>query len=374
MTLKQYPFYIKGTVILLGLVLLCYALVNLKGILAPISFAVIIAILLNPLELRLRKAGINKVLSITIAILIGFLVVGGILYFLSSQVIKFGQNFDLLKEKFYTLLHQLQQWIASNFGITVKKQITMLNDAMSSGQEMLGKTVGSALGTMALIFLVPVYVFLFLYYKTLFLNFLHEVFAEKNTERVSDVLTQTKGAIQSYMVGLLLEAIVVAILNSTALLLLGVDYAILLGVIGAILNMLPYIGGIVAITLPVLIALVTKEGYSTPVGVIISYGAIQFIDNHLLVPLLVSSRVKINAFFSILIVLLGGALWGVTGMFLSIPFLAILKIIFDRIPELKPWGKLLGEEVSTLNRRQRLKRRRKTASVAEKIVESAEKK
>ena len=163
------------------------------------------------------------------------------------------------------------------------------------------------------------------------------------------------------MVGLLLEALVVAVMNSVALLLLGVDYAILLGVIGALLNMLPYIGGIVAIALPVIIASVTKDGFSTQLGILGAYSLIQFIDNNFLVPFLVSSRVKINALVSVVVVLLGGALWGVAGMFLSIPFVAILKIIFDRLPEMRPWGKLLGDEVPTRHKGEiwRLRRKRK---------------
>ncbi|MEO7044928.1 MAG: AI-2E family transporter, partial [Ferruginibacter sp.] len=208
-----------------------------------------------------------------------------------------------------------------------------------------------------------------LFYKNLILNFLHEVFAEENSDKVSEVLGETKSAIQSYMVGLLLEALVVAVMNVVALLLLGVQYAILLGVIGALLNMLPYIGGIVAIALPIIIATVTKEGFTTQLLIIGAYTVIQFIDNQFLVPLLVSSRVKINAFFSIVIVLLGGALWGVSGMFLSIPFLAILKIIFDRLPEMKPWGKLLGDEVPTRHKGQIWsKRRSKKDAAAEKIA------
>jgi predicted PurR-regulated permease PerM len=128
---------------------------------------------------------------------------------------------------------------------------------------------------------------------------------------------------------------------------LGVKYAILIGVIGAILNVIPYIGGILAIALPVLIATVTKDGYNTQLGIIIAYLIIQFIDNNILVPRIVSSKVQINALISIITVLLGAALWGVPGMFLSIPFVGILKIVFDRIPDLKPWGKLLGDTVPT---------------------------
>lgn len=126
---------------------------------------------------------------------------------------------------------------------------------------------------------------------------------------------------------------------------LGVPYAILIGVIGAILNLIPYIGGIVAILLPILMATVAMDGYTTQLAILIAYSVIQFIDNNIIVPRVVSSQVKINALISIIAVLLGGALWGLSGMFLSIPFVAVLKIIFDRVDGLKPWGKLLGDEI-----------------------------
>ena len=356
---KQYPFYIKSTIIIFGLVLISYSLFNLKEILAPIAFSFIIAILLNPLVNKLQQKGVKRIIAIALSLTLAFVIVGGILYFISTQIMNFGDNLPQLKIKFNEHLAQLQHWVAAKINMPIAKQQKIISDALNSSQALLGQTLGGALGTIGLIFLVPIYVFLLLFYKTLILNFFHEVFAEENTEKVSEVLVETKSAIQSYMVGLLLEAIVVAVMNTIALLLLGVDYAILLGVIGALLNMLPYIGGIVAIALPVIIASVTKDGFSTQLGIIGAYALIQFIDNNFLVPFLVSSRVKINAFFSIVVVLLGGALWGVAGMFLSIPFVAILKIIFDRLPEMKPWGKLLGDEVPTRHKGEIWLRRKK---------------
>jgi predicted PurR-regulated permease PerM len=369
MQVKQYPFYIKSTVILLGLILLTYALVNLQDILVPLAFAVIFAILLNPLVNRLRKANISNPLSIAIVMLLAIVILGGLLYFLSSQIAGFGDNLPLLKSKFSSILDQLQQWLQARFGLAIDKQVQMVNEALNSSKGLVGKTVGTALGTLSLVFLLPVYIFLILFYKSLILNFLYKVYAEENQEKVGAVLNQTKTAIQSYMVGLLLEALIIAILNSIALLILGVDYAILLGVIGALLNMIPYIGGLIAIALPILVATITKDGYSTQLGILIAYMVIQFIDNNFLVPKIVSSKVQINALISIVVVLLGGALWGVSGMFLSIPAVAILKIIFDRIDDLKPWGKLLGDEVPTKPHEQIWDRRKKKASVAEQIVE-----
>lgn len=372
---KQYPFYIKSTVIIFGLVLICYALFNLKGILAPIAFSFIIAILLNPMVGKLQRKGVHKVVAIFLSLLLALLVVGGILFFISSQIMNFGENLPQLKIKFNEHFVHFQQWVSTNFKFSIQKQQKAIDDMLKSGQSLLGSALGGALGTLGLIFLVPIYTFLLLFYKTLIVNFFHEVFAEENTQKVSEVLVETKSAIQSYMVGLLLEALVVAVMNSVALMLLGVDYAILLGVIGALLNMLPYIGGIVAIALPVIIASVTKDGFTTQLGVIGAYTLIQFIDNNFLVPFLVSSRVKINAFFSIVVVLLGGALWGIAGMFLSIPFVAILKIIFDRLPDMKPWGKLLGDTVPTRHKGEIWMRRiQRREELAEQKAEAEEEK
>ncbi|HLO81409.1 MAG TPA: AI-2E family transporter [Bacteroidia bacterium] len=345
MEIRQYPFYFKATVILFGIVLLVYVLFNLQDIIIPLAFAMVLAILLNPVFNWLQLRHIPKIPSIIMTILLALIVFGGIMFFLSSQIVKFSDLLPELKEKMGALNTQFVEWTQAHLGISVQKQVTLINEALNNSKGLVGSTLSTAVGTLGIILLLPVYIFLFLFYKPLILNFLFEVFAEENSKQVGDIVNETKTAVQSYMVGLLLEALIVAILNSTALLILGVKYAVLIGVIGAILNVIPYIGGIIAIALPVLIATVTKDGYSTQLGIIAAYLIIQFIDNNILVPRIVSSKVQINALVSIITVLLGAALWGVPGMFLSIPFVGILKIIFDRIPDLKPWGKLLGDTV-----------------------------
>jgi predicted PurR-regulated permease PerM len=367
MQVKELPFYAKVTIILFGLILATYILKNLGDILTPLAFAVIIAILLNPLVNRLGTYKVGKIPSIFLAMLLAILVIAGIFYFLSSQIIGFGENLPALKAKFSSLLASLQSWLQQKFGLSIAKQTQMIKEAANNSKALIGGTLNTVLGTLGVILLLPVYVFLFLYYKTLILNFLFKVYAEENAAKVSEILGQTKIAIQSYMVGLLMEAAIVAAMNSTALLIIGVKYAFLLGVIGAILNMLPYIGGLIAIALPILMATVTSEGYTMQLWIVAAYLAIQFIDNNILVPRIVSSKVKINALFSIVAVLLGGALWGVAGMFLSIPTVGILKIIFDRVDSMQPWGELLGDEVPT-NYKAFSFRKKKKPSVAEKVV------
>ncbi|RYD73441.1 MAG: AI-2E family transporter [Sphingobacteriales bacterium] len=358
MTEEKYPFYFKCTVILFGLSISVFILWILRDVLVPVCFAGLIATLLNPLCNKLQRR-MPRVVAILLVILVALLLTTGVLYFLSSQIASFFENLDAVKVRFNNMIGDIQQWLEQKLGIASEKQVEMVKDAVNNSKAVIGQTLSGIMGVLAVVFLIPVYTFLLMFYKTLILNFLFEVFSKKNTEKVGDVLAETKTAIQSYVVGLLLETTLVAILNCTALLLIGIENAILIGVIGAILNLLPYIGGIVAIALPVLMATLTKDGFSAQLLVIGAYAVIQFIDNNIFMPRIVSSKVQINALVSIVIVLMGAGLWGISGMFLSIPFIAVLKIVFDRVDDLKPWGKLLGDNVPTRQLGQVLKLTRK---------------
>lgn len=347
-----FPFYIKAPMIVIGIYLFFNILSLLQDIIVPFAFAGLIAILLNPIYNRLQKWKVNKIVAILLTIFVAIIFVGALMTLLSTQVAQFGDMIPQLKAKTLTLLNQAQHWLSTTFGISAQKQLAMVDEAMNSSKAYVGQTLNTVFSIISVFVLIPLYVFLLLFYKPLILNFIYEVFEEDNESQVAEILGETKTAIQSYIVGLMIETAIIAILNSVALLILGVEYAVLLGVIGAILNLIPYIGGVIAILLPVLMSFVTKDGLTTPLLIVGAYLLIQFIDNNILVPKVVSSKVSVNALISIIVVLLGGTLWGVSGMFLSIPFVAVLKIIFDRIEGLKSWGKLLGDKMPVMPPRQ----------------------
>lgn len=342
---QKYPFYVRATVILFGLVLVSFALANLRGILIPFSFALFLAVLVNPLMERLLSSQIPRVGAIGVSLIVTILVIGGIWYFLANQIMQFTGQLPLLEHKGSELIARTQDYLMRNWNVPLAKTNEYLADAKAGIKPLLGQLLGTMAGTMGTVFLLPVYTFLLLYYKDLILNFLYEIFMEEHAEEVSTVLRQVRGAIQSYMYGLLIELLIVASLNTIALFMLGVQYAVLMGILGALLNVLPFFGGILAALLPIMVATITKDGYNTQIGIAVSYMVIQFIDNHFLVPYIVSAKVRINALLSVVAVLLGGAVWGLSGMFLSIPFIGVLKIVFDRIPEMRPWGRLLGDKV-----------------------------
>jgi predicted PurR-regulated permease PerM len=164
-----------------------------------------------------------------------------------------------------------------------------------------------------------------------------------------EVLNESKSLIQNYLIGLLIEAAIVATLNSTLLLLIGIDYAVMIGIICALLNFIPYVGGLIASVMTMIFALVTKSPFAA-VLVLGAHLLVQLIDNNFIVPKIVASKVRINALASIIVVLIGGQLAGVPGMFLSIPITAIVKVICDRVESWKPIGFLLGDTMPPLGK------------------------
>lgn len=343
---NQVPSFIKLSQITIGIVGLFFVLYIGQDILIPLIFSLVIAILLNPFVNFLHRKKFNRTFAIFIAVFFAFLVTMGILFFIGSQARMFSDSLPQLKEKFTMIFSSVIKWISETFNISIgniKQAIEkQKSQGLNNGSVVIGQTLTTISGVLVIVFLLPVYIFLFLFYKPLLLDFIAKLFPPSKHNTVVEVLGESKSMIQSYLLGLLIEAGIVAILNSTGLFILGIDYALLLGVIGALLNIIPYIGGIIAIALPMIIALATKEPVYA-LYVLGLYIVVQFIDNNFIVPKIVASKVKINALVSIVVVLIGGALWGVPGMFLSLPLTAIIKVIFDRIEPLKPWGFLLGD-------------------------------
>jgi predicted PurR-regulated permease PerM len=362
-TNSEVPFYLKMSQILIGLVAFFYVLYIGQDILLPIIYATVFAILLNPVINFLCNKGIGRVLAIFLTLFMAILLTSILIYFISMQLATFGETFPALKLRFVQMFKDCTSWVSETFNIRTSKINTWLDQAkeqgLSNSSSMIGQTLSTLGGLFSVVFLLPVYIFMILFYKPLLLDFIGQLFPEEKHEMVHEVLTKTKSLIQSYLVGLLLEAAIVATMNSTALLLLGIEYAILLGIIGALLNLIPYIGGIIAIALPMLVALATKEPVYA-LFVFAAYLVVQLIDNNFIVPKVVASKVKINALVSIVVVLIGGALWGVAGMFIAIPLTAILKVIFDRIDSLKPFGFLLGDTMPQIGKDFfRIKKKRK---------------
>ncbi|MFI5124109.1 MAG: AI-2E family transporter [Chitinophagales bacterium] len=361
------PVYLKLAQILMGIAVFFFILYVGQDIIIPLVFAGMIAILLNPVVLFLCRKKIPRVLAIILSLIVTMLIITGIFYFFISQISLFSESLPRFKQKFLAFYNDSEHWVARTFNVArwkVDAWVTKTQkQSMDNGSAVIGKTAGTIGGVLTTFVIMPVYVFMMIYYKPLLLEFISKLFPKGQHSIVVEVLTKTKGLIQNYLLGLLLEALLVAALNSIGLLILGIPYAILLGVIGAFLNMIPYIGGVVAVALPMLLALATRQPVDA-LYVLIVYLIVQFIDNNFFVPKIVASKVKINALVSIVVVLIGNALWGIPGMFLSIPLTAIIKVIFDRIEPLEPFGFLLGDNQPDITKQFFVVKRRSGSAAA----------
>ena len=348
----QFPFYAKVALVFIGLFAFIGMLFIAQHIIVPIIYATIIAIVLSPIvEFFVRKK-INRIVAVSITVIFVITITLLVLALLLTQLMQFSDSVPQLVERFHNFNQQFVSWVSDTFNISTRKTNLWIKEKnvefLKETNALIGQTIVHIGSILIILVLIPVYVFMILYYQPLLLGFIHRLFNTEQQTQVNQVLTATKKIIKSYLVGLLLEAGIIAILNSVSLLILGIEYAILLGVIGAIVNVIPYLGGIIAVALPMIIALVTKSSITSCVLILVAYVVIQFIDNHYIIPKVVASKVKVNALISVIVVLAGGALWGVPGMFLAIPLTAILKVVFDHIDALKPWGFLLGDTMPAL--------------------------
>ncbi|HLP19905.1 MAG TPA: AI-2E family transporter [Chitinophagales bacterium] len=339
------PLYVKLSLVAVGLYAAISMLYIARDIILPLLFAIIIAITLSPAVKWLTLKKVPRAISIAIVLLSAFTLSALLVLLLYTQVTKLGDAWPALNERFNVLISQCTQWASGCFGLSVRSINTWVAKQQATLMQNSTTYVGVTLTAMSTIlagaFLTPVYIVLILYYQEHLTSFVHKVFGRGRKIVVGGVLTQTKGIIKGYLVGLFAEFVIVSVLNSAGLLLLGIDYAILLGIIGGLLNVIPYLGGLIGVGLFMLIALLTKAPVYM-LYVFVLYGIIQFVDNNYIVPKIVGSQVKLNALVCIVGVLCGAALWGIPGMFLSIPLIAIVKLVFDNVDSLKPLGFLFG--------------------------------
>ena len=325
------PFYTKAVLIIIGLFVVLAILYIAQNILIPLVFATIISIVLHPVINWLIGGKINRLVAIILVLVLTVIIIVVFSTLLFQRLNRFSESWPILVDKFTTIIDQTIADAAVFFDINPEKIQAWIavtkEEIINKSSAAIGQTLVIIGNGLVILFLIPVYVFMILFYQPLLRDFIQRLFSKSNKTKVSKIVTQIKVLIQRYLIGLIIEFVLVAILNIVALLILGIDYAVLLGLLGALFNIIPYLGGIISVALFALVAFVTKSPVYV-LYVIVAYTLIQFIDNNYIVPKIVSSKVKINALFSIIVVIAGNALWGIPGMFLSIPLLAIVKIDF----------------------------------------------
>lgn len=346
--MNNLPLTAKRSIELLGLVLIVAILTVASDIIMPIIMAFFISLVILPVFRFLSKYKVPEAIAIVLPILFLAVILALIIWFFSSQVALLVSDFPQIKKNVNIHLDSLSQWIFSVSNYSSEEQVAFVNKNTSEFLSFAGKRISGAAVTISSIFvfvgLLPIYIYLILYYKSILLRFIFMWFEECHHEKVKEAIYETESIIKSYLVGLLIQVTYMTFLLGGILALIGIKHALLIGVIFAFLNLIPYVGALLGNIIGVLLTLTSSTELWPIVTVLCVIAGVQFLDNNILMPRIVGSKVKINAFFAILGVIVGGNIAGVSGMFLAMPIIAVLKVIFDRTDMFKQWGVLLGDE------------------------------
>jgi putative permease len=340
------PFYAKLALTLVGIIALGYLIILGKEVLDPLMFGFLFAILLLPLSNFLEnKCRLPRSAGAFISIMIMIACIAAVCYLIGTRISGLADDWPMLKKQIDQSTADISQWIESTFHLNMDKQMayvhTTTNKLMSSGTAVIGQTFLSVSSLMLFFAFIIIFTFLLMLYRRLLLQFVLRAFGPKHTQLVHDIAENIQTILRQYIIGLLLEMLVVSCIACAIFWIIGIKYAALLGIITGLFNIIPYIGIFTALILSTVITFATGA-ISKALIVAVCVIAIHAVDANFLLPVIVGSKVRLNALITFLGILIGEMLWGLSGMFLSIPTIAILKIIFDRIEDLKPWGYLFG--------------------------------
>jgi len=314
----------------------------------PMLYGLLVAFVMYPLCLWMERRGIHKTVSITISLSIVILLFVALIGLLGWQLQLFRKDMPEILVKVKPALAQFREWLQTRFLITIDMQDEWLHQAaMSSGDKIssvLNKVFNATVSTLFMLFLIPIYAALFLYHRSVFVRFIEVVAGANNRLVLRSILQQTINTYSNYIKGMVAVYLIVGILNSIGLLVLGIRHAILFGMVTAIMTIIPYIGIIISALLPISMAYIMKDSIWYPIGVIAVFSFVQYLEGNIIFPTVVGKQLNVSTWATLVAIMAGGIIWGVSGMILFIPFVAILKIIAEHIPEWKPIYILLNRD------------------------------
>ncbi len=317
-----------------------------KSLFIPLSFAVLISCILYPFCAWLEKHKIGRMGAIVVSLLVLTAFLSLIIFLLVQQLMGFYEEWPNLQSKLVGSFDEISKWLTWKFDIDKEKQMIwlnkMINDSGGNAMTLVRSLISTSAVWAVLIILIPIYSVLILYYRHKWLEVLYRLFPAEGRERIRDIMKLSIESYYNFIKGMLVVYLIVGILNSVGLYVLGIPHAFLFGFIASILTFIPYVGILVASLLPISMAWITYNSIWYPLGVVGIFMLVQYLEANLIFPLAVSSRLKINALVTIVVIIAGGIIWGVAGMILFIPFLGILKLIADRTPSLKTLALILG--------------------------------
>ncbi len=327
-------------------VLTVYIMEKAQLILLPLAWALFFALLILPVTQWLEKKNVPRPLAIISVLIIVTGFFGFVLYILAFQIVGLLREAPAVTGKLNEWILSLQTMGEETLGVTneaIAQQISnSLSDMLNTSLVVLRNSLFSAFQTITLISVIPLYIFFMLYYRNLFYDgFLG--LAKNYRMKTVDIISKVNRVVQQYMTGLMAVTVIIGIIFYITLALLGINYALFFAVLLAVFNLVPYIGVFIASLAVILYTIATTDSVFYPIAVLFSLWFIQVVENNLITPYILGSRVRLNPMVALIAIFVGGSIWGVSGMILFIPLLGVLKVVFYEFDELKPVALLLGD-------------------------------
>lgn len=344
----SWPFYLKLASVLISIMILGYLAIQGQDLIIPMIMGLLFAILLVPVcNFLERKLRFNRSISAIVVSVLGLALIGLILYLIGIQTTSFSEDWPAFQKQITVAFDSIQDWIAHKFGVQKHKQLTYINDlaqkSLSTGTVIVEKMLKSITYILMLIGLTFLFTLFILIYRRQLVRFIIMCFANKHRAVVMDVVNSIQYMVKKYLIGLIIQMVLVTILSFIAYTIIGIKYNFLLAIITGIFNVLPYLGILIATVLGIFVTFATSSAANV-IWVLVGMVAVHAVDGNIIMPKIVGSQVKLNSLIVIIGLIVGESIWGVMGMFLTIPIMAIAKIIFDRVEDLKPWGYLMGDD------------------------------
>ncbi|UTA67346.1 MULTISPECIES: AI-2E family transporter [Emticicia] len=347
MKVRQQPFYTRLAYVLISVVIIIYGMYILKDLLIPLTFSGLFALLLLPVSQFLEKYGVPRWLAIFMSILIALSFFCLFCYMIYVQIIDLEEVLPQLTEKAEKWYRSFQLLIRDTFHISRTKQRIegqkYLTELLKNNSSIITNTLSTTTGLLGNLTLIPLYIFLLLLYRDFIRVFFYKALKPVSNHRVDVVLKKVKDVIVNYVVGLIIVIGIIGILNTLGLFIMGIEHAFFFGFFAAILVLIPYIGVAIGSLLPIVFALITKDSAWYALGVAALFGGVQFLEGNFITPYVVGSKVSVNSMAAIIALIVFGNLWGLSGLVLALPITAIIKVIFDSIESLRPYGFLIGD-------------------------------
>lgn len=347
---SNHPFsFVKLSAFIISIVGFFFILNQAKFILAPVVFAVFISLLLLPLHRFVNKFLNRTILSASLVVSLVILVLLGLITLFSFQVVEVFQDIPAISDKLKSGLDQIVNWAEERFGFTKSQGLDWIRSNISglidAPLNFFGQGLSSSTQFILDAFITFITVFFILSYRSVIKNLILLQFSPKRRSTGRELLQKIQKAVTQYLTGLLIVIGILAILNSLGLWIIGIGYPIFFGSLAALLVIIPYFGTTIGGIIPFLYSMATFTEWWQPVAVVAMYATIQQIEGNLITPNIVGSSVRINFLVAFLALIIGGTIWGLAGIILSLPVIGIFKVICDYIPVLKPLGLLMSNDI-----------------------------